>query len=895
MKKRSERKKLCIRICLTVIAVVTALIFIMPIVLTISNSFMSAAEITSNYGSIFQKTDTGGKQYISQTVNLKFIPDMVTFSQYATVLFKSPDYLLKFWNSVILVVPIVVFQLVVAVLAAYGFTRTRGKLSAIVFFAYVILMMMPYQVTLVPNYLVLNWMKLLDTNWSIWLPGIFSPFSVYLITKYMRRIPVPLIEAAKIDGANEFQVFTKICIPICKGVITTCAILVFMDYWNMVEQPLLFFNDTDKYPLSIFLSKINAQEVGLAFAVATFYMIPSLLIFLYGEDQLVEGIAYQGGVKDRKWRVKKMTDRKDKIKNITIIFLLVMLILTFFSNTIMNYSLVEVSTQQVTSGQITSKVRGSGSVEASESYSVTIEETRKIATVNVKKDAEVATGDLLFTLEDTDSDELDAAKKSLNEAQAAYESAVLTAGITVAERQSIEAGKGSSLTQKQNEIAAANQRVKDAQAAVDAAQASVDKIKAQIDAVSNSTADTTAEEKAVLDAEKKNSEAQDSLTSAESAYTPVKSAYDTALSGLQSAQSAYDEAVAEYNAAKKAYNDETDATKKASKKDAMDAAELAMNKAKRQLDTAQSTFNTCQANLNKVQGSYDSAKSAATDSKNALSNANYNLSVKKLTGTNTAEANNLQAQLNTATAALTDANTALTSATNDQKKVTDKISGEVTIASAYKTMTDLQEEVAKLQAKSIGTEITSPISGTVTDIAVTAGTTVNANDVMMTIQPENKAYVLQFSVTENQAKKVRVGDTAEILNNWYGNDVSAVVSAIRKDPQNRTNSIIICEMKGDVSVGDSYTLSIGEQSSNYDTIVPTSAIREDSNGKFILIIESKSTPLGNRYYARRVDVDVITSDDTKSAVTGALEGYEYVITTTTKPIKENEQVRLASE
>ena len=579
-----------------------------------------------------------------------------------------------------------------------------------------------------------------------------------------------------------------------------------------------------------------------------------------------------------------MTDRKDKIKNITIIFLLVMLILTFFSNTIMNYSLVEVSTQQVTSGQITSKVRGSGSVEASESYSVTIEETRKIATVNVKKDAEVATGDLLFTLEDTDSDELDAAKKSLNEAQAAYESAVLTAGITVAERQSIEAGKGSSLTQKQNEIAAANQRVKDAQAAVDAAQASVDKIKAQIDAVSNSTTDTTAEEKAVLDAEKKNSEAQDSLTSAESAYTPVKSAYDTALSGLQSAQSTYDEA-------KTAYDNLPSTATEADKQTAKTSVAIAETK----LKAAKATYDARKDDLNKVQGSYDSAKSAATDSKNALSNANYNLSVKKLTGTNTAEANNLQAQLNTATAALTDANTALTSATNDQKKVTDKISGEVTIASAYKTMTDLQEEVAKLQAKSIGTEITSPISGTVTDIAVTAGTTVNANDVMMTIQPENKAYVLQFSVTENQAKKVRVGDTAEILNNWYGNDVSAVVSAIRKDPQNRSNSIIICEMKGDVSVGDSYTLSIGEQSSNYDTIVPTSAIREDSNGKFILIIESKSTPLGNRYYARRVDVDVITSDDTKSAVTGALEGYEYVITTTTKPIKENEQVRLAPE
>ena len=572
-----------------------------------------------------------------------------------------------------------------------------------------------------------------------------------------------------------------------------------------------------------------------------------------------------------------MTNRKDKIKNITIIFLLIMLILTFFSNTIMNYSLVEVSTEQVTSGSITSKVRGSGSVEASESYSVTIDETRKIASVNVKKGAEVSTGDVLFTLEDSDSDELDTAKKSLVDAQAAYETAVLSAGITVAERQSIESGKGSTLTQKQNEIAAANQKVTDAQAAVDTAQANVDKIKAQIDAVSNSSADTTAEEKAVLDADKKNSEAQDNLTSAEAVYTPIKSAYDAALSE-------YNDAVIAYNAAKAAYEKEsTESNQKA-----VDAAEITMNSASEKLKN-------CKDSLDKVQGTYDSAKSAANDSKNALNTANYNLSVKKLNGSSTAESNSLQTQLNAATAALTDATTALTNATNDAKKVTDKINGEVTISSAYKTMTELQEEVNKLQEKSVGTEITAPISGTVTDIAVTAGNTVNASDVMMTIQPENKAFILQFSVTENQAKKIKTGDSAEVLNNWYGNDISATVASIHKDPQNRANSIVVCEMKGDVAVGDSYTLSIGQQSANYDNIVPTSAIREDSNGKFILIIESKSTPLGNRYYARRVDVDVITSDDTKSAVTGALEGYEYVITTTTKPIKENEQVRLASE
>lgn len=299
MKKKAniQRKKICVKICLTILAIVTAAIFLVPIILTVTNSFMAASEITSNYGVIFQKTDTGGKNFIAEAVNLKFIPDMVSFSQYATVLFKSPDYLLKFWNSIILVAPVVIFQLIVAVLAAYGFMRTKGKLSAIVFFAYVILMMMPYQVTLVPNYLVLDWMNLLDTNWSIWLPGIFSPFSVYLLTKYMKRIPVPLIEAAKIDGASEWQVFSKICVPICKGMITSCAILVFIDYWNMVEQPLLFFSSADKYPLSIYLARINAQEVGLAFAVATIYMIPSLLIFLYGEEYLVEGIAYQGGVK----------------------------------------------------------------------------------------------------------------------------------------------------------------------------------------------------------------------------------------------------------------------------------------------------------------------------------------------------------------------------------------------------------------------------------------------------------------------------------------------------------------------------------------------------------------------------------------------------------------------
>lgn len=281
----------------TIFAAFFAFLFLAPIILTITNSFMSATEISANYGTIFATTSTGGKVYVAEKVNLKFIPDMVSFSQYITVLFKSPEYLLKFWNSVVLVVPIVVFQLTVAMLASYGFARYSGKLRSIVFFLYIILMLMPYQVTLVPNYLVSDWLNILDTKWAIWLPGIFSPFAVYLLTKFMKRIPTSMIEAAQIDGAGEWQIFRRICFPLCKGALASAAILVFIDYWNMVEQPLILLSDPEMHPLSVFLSKINSGEIGLAFAVATIYMVPSLFVFLYGEEYLVEGITYQGGVK----------------------------------------------------------------------------------------------------------------------------------------------------------------------------------------------------------------------------------------------------------------------------------------------------------------------------------------------------------------------------------------------------------------------------------------------------------------------------------------------------------------------------------------------------------------------------------------------------------------------
>ncbi len=281
---------------LTVFAAVAAIIFLLPTVLTICNSFMSQTEINANYGVVFSAVNDS-KVYISEKVNLKFIPDIVSFSQYISVLFKTPDYLLKFWNSMLLTVPIVIFQTVVALFASYGFARLTGRLKEIVFFLYIILNLMPYQVTLVPNYLVAEKLGLLDTRWAIILPGIFSPFAVFLLTKAMKRIPKTYYEAAMLDGAGELQIFREICFPMVRSAVFSVLMLVFIDCWNMVEQPLILLSDETLHPLSVFLSKINSGDTGLAFAVAVIYMMPSLLMFLYGEEYLVEGITYSGGIK----------------------------------------------------------------------------------------------------------------------------------------------------------------------------------------------------------------------------------------------------------------------------------------------------------------------------------------------------------------------------------------------------------------------------------------------------------------------------------------------------------------------------------------------------------------------------------------------------------------------
>ncbi|MGN0428256.1 MAG: HlyD family efflux transporter periplasmic adaptor subunit [Agathobacter sp.] len=573
--------------------------------------------------------------------------------------------------------------------------------------------------------------------------------------------------------------------------------------------------------------------------------------------------------------------RKNTIKNIAIVFLSIMLVLTLFSNTFMNYSLVEVSTQMVRSDSITTKVRGSGVVEANDSYSVTIKESRKIATVDVRTGATVEKGDVLFTLEDAESEELTAARKSLLEAENAYETAVLESGITVAERKAIESGNTGSLSDKQNTLL-------NAQAAVDSAQATVDSLTAQIAALTDAKVDTSAEEIQKLNANRDLAAVQKTESEKETAYNDAKSNMLEKKSTYETAKSVYETAV-NAHATQKAGNDAIIAS--GGTPSAEDIATLAqleskMNSAKSAMDSAKSEYDSATSSYNSAASAYTEATKATSAAKQKVDDIQYSIDLKTLSSSTDATAATLKNQLATA-------NTTLSNAQAKQTEVKTRVMAQISLSAQYEALATLRSDVAKLESEAEDAQVVAPIAGTVTEILYTAGQNVPKDETVMLIQPENKAFVLRFTTTADLAKNIKVGDTANILNNWYGNDITASVYAIKKNPTDKSSVEVVCELSGDVSAGSNYTVSIGEKSANYDLVVPTSSIREDSNGKFILVIESKNTPLGNRYYARRTNVEVIASDDTYSAISAPLEGYEYVITTTTKPVEENQQVRLA--
>ncbi|WP_239625463.1 carbohydrate ABC transporter permease [Paenibacillus sp. H1-7] len=264
-----------------------AIVFLFPIVITFTNSLMTEQEISINYGSIGQMNQA------ARFVNLKLLPDQVTLEQYRKVLVDSPRYLAMFWNSVFMVVPIIAGHTLVASLAAYAFSKLKFRGRESLFLVYVLTMLMPFQVTLVPNYIMADRLGLLNSPIAILLPGIFAAFGVFMLRQFMLEIPYDYIEAGKMDGAGHLRIFFEIMLPMVKPGLAALVLLLFVDYWNMVEQPIVFLDDPFKQPLSVYLSRINA-EPGVAFAASVIYMAPMVLLFLHAEAYFIEGIQLSG-------------------------------------------------------------------------------------------------------------------------------------------------------------------------------------------------------------------------------------------------------------------------------------------------------------------------------------------------------------------------------------------------------------------------------------------------------------------------------------------------------------------------------------------------------------------------------------------------------------------------
>lgn len=566
-----------------------------------------------------------------------------------------------------------------------------------------------------------------------------------------------------------------------------------------------------------------------------------------------------GGKKRREW-----------VKNAAIIFLSVMLVLTFFSNTFMNYSLPEVAAQYVQSGTITAKIRGTGTVESGDPYNVKISETRTISSVLVKTGDKVEKGAPLLLLEDKESKELTDAQAALDKAMLDFELALLSGDISNSAFQNVQNGNVSSLNTYQSRIVAAEAEIDKWQKQVDEATTAINQLKtAQVNVDAGGAPDTSSEQNKV-------NVAQAALNSDE-----IKIAKDK-ISEWQAAQATCQATIDKYN--------ENIASSVSGNGFVNQVTEDEYRLAVQNRDQYQSLINERQAFINN-----NPDKVKAYDEKvKALADANKALTEKQNSKTNST--NSLTVQTQNWQTELDKRNIQLKAAQDTKAQLLKDISTELNLDYQLDSLKKQRDDIAKLQENAVGASIEAPISGTITSVTVKAGDEAQPDTALVTMQPEGKGFTMSFSVTNDQAKRLSVGDKADMVNSWRYSDMDITLASIKPDTTDPgQKKLLTFDITGDeVTPGQSLNVSVGQKSANYDLIVPNSAIREDSNGKFILIVESKSSPLGNRYVATRVDVEVLASDDTQSAVSGALYGYEFVITTSTQPVEAGKLVRLAN-
>ena len=661
------------------------------------------------------------------------------------------------------------------------------------------------------------------------------------------------------------------------------------------------------------------------------------------------------------------TKRREWVKTFAIIFLAILLVLTFFSNTIMNRSLPEVAAQYVESGTINAKIRGTATVAADETYDVTINQTRKIRSVMVKVGDNISAGDVLFVLEPADSEELKTAQKTLSDLELAYQKSLIDASnASSTENREVQKLRDAynealavlrlysnadpsqitmALKTAEAELKTQQQVTKDASDAYQAAltdkdytdaQAQVTSLKSSIE-TGKTNLDSLYEQLAKL----KDTDIQSYLDGIAKGYTTLSEEYDKwyqldeQIKALESSGSTYVQPAASSEdeqgggtSVGQTPQEQLDALRKEKAelettiaRDEilyLDEYNLMMRYAGQNKTVAAayaadtSLLRQAIGNLNgidlsaetkKIQGQIDKQVSDLSQAQTELSYyegyvADCERTIENLNNAYK-NAQKLETELTNKVSDLTAASTAAETLKTAQQALEDKVfeaslgdSANLDLQNSKKAIEEQQKIVDELLANADGQEVKANVGGKISAINVSAGNSAGADTALATITVADRGYTVKIPVTADQAKKVTVGDVATI-SNYYNGDITATLENIANDPQNPgKGKLLVFRLTGEgVEAGSNITLSIGQKSATYDCLVPNSALRNDSNGDFVLVVQAKSTPLGNRYVATRVPVTILAQDDTKTAVSGLANG-DFVITTSTAPIEAGAQVRL---
>lgn len=617
-----------------------------------------------------------------------------------------------------------------------------------------------------------------------------------------------------------------------------------------------------------------------------------------------------------------MTEQKVKnrgwVKNVAIIFLAVMLVLTFFSNTIMNASLPEAAVQYVQSGAITTQIRGTGTISAKETYEVKTITSRKVQSVLVSRGQQVKVGDVLILLAAGEGSELKDLQTQLDDAQYSYQQKLINMGGGSSEVTRAQEKLQEAIAKRDANVCTAEE-VELAKLRYEAAQDEHQRLSDQLEAAGGYVEGTGA----------------DSLDSLKTAANEAKLAMDTAKAryeyenkfieqlAMTSTNNRYDktalmDAIAATFGEKKDISVEYYFGDGASNPNlAQEQSNLGINIAKDSYANWDSYKKLPSTDLATISNGYKAVSDAETAYNKAVEaydkalkqaqpqNAELNQRVKeaqRYMEDMKAEYDEISAKKTTYDAAkdeVVSAETALETLVKTSKL------DNLELSRMAKQIQNLKDQIAQLSGGQkdengnvTGGQIVSEVNGVVKDINVSAGNNTDPANAVMTIEVPDRGYTVSMSVTNEQAQKVTIGDAAEITTGyWGGSDMQGKLVGIRSDTQSQQGSApgkqLVFDVTGsEIESGTQVSISIGQRSQNYDTIVPNSAIRSDSNGSFVLVIVAKSSPLGNRFVATRVDVTELAKDDVNTAVSGGLSAYDMVLTTATKPVEDGMLVRL---